>query len=229
MATQDKSFNKGSVKNVFEHLHEQVREGCEKLFCNEHYNEAVIAATKSVTACLRKSTGLSADGVKLVAKAFDEKEHYLGFGNLSTESNRSKKEGLNLSLLGFYKLIRNVAVHGAEDIDKWEAFEYILTASSLCRKIEKAVISKDNDERALIAAVRADNVNAIENLLNRHKVDPNAKDAKDEEGTALMWAAYYGHCKVIRLLALAGADIDKKNKRGETALMWSNPGTQYRF
>lgn len=67
------------------------------------------------------------------------------------------------------------------------------------------------------AAARGD-IDLTESLLS---VIPNVNDAGDFMGrTALMAAAKGGHFKVVDLLLKAGADVNKQDDRGQTALIY---------
>lgn len=67
----------------------------------------------------------------------------------------------------------------------------------------------------LIAAVKADDVRHVRQLIERG-ADPNS--AQPGSGyTALMWA---GTEAVTNVLVAAGADVDARDARGHTALMW---------
>ena len=62
----------------------------------------------------------------------------------------------------------------------------------------------------------------ITSMLLENGADVTAKDS--EEGTALHWAAWYGHEPVVRLLLEKGADINARYNSGGTALHWAAEG-----
>jgi len=67
----------------------------------------------------------------------------------------------------------------------------------------------------LISAVKADDVRQVRDLIERG-ANPNV--AQPGSGyTALMWA---GTEAVTNVLLAAGADVDARDARGHTALMW---------
>lgn len=79
--------------------------------------------------------------------------------------------------------------------------------------------------------VRLDKANATEwqnlltTLLKKPKVNVDVLDTK--EYTALMYAAYYGHCSAAALLLTHGAQAAFYNKNGESALTTAYEGQKY--
>jgi uncharacterized protein (TIGR02391 family) len=87
---------------------------------------------------LRWKTDLKLDGTNLAEVAFSLKRPVLAFGDLSDESARNEQ-------LGFMELVKGVALgvrnpfahtHGREEFQV--AFEYLVLASLLCRRIDQA-------------------------------------------------------------------------------------------
>ena len=70
----------------------------------------------------------------------------------------------------------------------------------------------------LIDYVRANNIKAIEELIN-DGVNLNETDHKGD--TPLNWAASYGLAHIIKLLIDGGADVNKQNNNGKTALIFA--------
>jgi ankyrin repeat protein len=79
--------------------------------------------------------------------------------------------------------------------------------------------------------VRLDKANATEwhnmltTLLQKQKLNVDVLDTK--EYTALMYAAYYGHCTAAALLLNHGAQAAFYNKNGESALTTAYEGQKY--
>lgn len=69
----------------------------------------------------------------------------------------------------------------------------------------------------LIFAARCGSVEKVTELLAKEDADVN-KTSQVAGGTALMAAAFRGLTEIISLLLEAGAEVDKMNKRGDTAL-----------
>jgi N-acyl-D-amino-acid deacylase len=79
--------------------------------------------------------------------------------------------------------------------------------------------AKVNNKPDLSAAVRAGNVAAVKQMIEKQGADPNAKDAS---GTpVLMTAVVYGDAELVRFLLDHGADPNAKNPPGATALLWA--------
>ena len=72
----------------------------------------------------------------------------------------------------------------------------------------------------LIHAADAGGAPEVEQLL-RLQLDPDCTRAEDD-ATPLELASRGGHLEVVRLLCEAGADRDKVNLAGRTALMWAS-------
>ena len=90
-----------------------------------------------------------------------------------------------------------------------------LAASLLAAPGVAAVAAANDDGRALIAAVRAQDVEASRALIGRG-VDVDA--AQPDGATALHWAAYHEAVELVDLLIGAGAAVDAANDYGVTPL-----------
>ena len=69
----------------------------------------------------------------------------------------------------------------------------------------------------LIEAVKNNDINRVNSILNNGKANINAKDR--DGWTALIWASCKGDLEIVKLLVESGADIDAKDNDGWTALM----------
>ena len=69
----------------------------------------------------------------------------------------------------------------------------------------------------LIEAVKNNDINRVNSILNNGKENINAKDR--DGWTALIWASCKGDLEIVKLLVESGADIDAKDNDGWTALM----------
>ena len=74
-------------------------------------------------------------------------------------------------------------------------------------------------ETPLMHCARTGNVAAVKSLLAR-KADVNGKD-REEQQTALMWAAAQKHADVVKALIDGGADIHAKSRGGFTPMMFA--------
>lgn len=74
-------------------------------------------------------------------------------------------------------------------------------------------------EEAFVARARSGDAGVVKLFLDAG-MNPNAKDARDEDGsTVLMLAAQAGHTAVAQELIRRGADLQAQNAGGKTALM----------
>lgn len=78
--------------------------------------------------------------------------------------------------------------------------------------------ASDNQSNAFYAAIRANDLTRLEELL-KQGASANTKD--DRGVTPLMYAATVGSADAMKLLIDKGADVNAKNAFGSTALMWS--------
>jgi hypothetical protein len=72
-------------------------------------------------------------------------------------------------------------------------------------------------EADLLAAVRIGNAAQVRAILERNPSWINRPDP-DYGGTPLHWAASKGHVAIVSFLVSAGADVNAKNRAGETPL-----------
>jgi len=121
------------------HLHHYISAGCSKLFIDGHYAQAVEESAKAVFQYLREATGLAIDGAALATHAFSLKNPILAFSDLADETKRSEQVGF-MEMLGAYaKGVRNPLAHTHGKLEEAQkAFEYLVLASLLCRRIDDA-------------------------------------------------------------------------------------------
>ena len=133
------SVGSDSMLPYLDQLHERVVKASAQLFRDGHYPEAVEAAIKSVFQFIRDRTGLTGDGAKLVDAAFSTGKPMLVFSDLSDETKRNEHVGFMELLKASYKGVRSVLshTHGKQE-EKRVAFEYMVFASLLCRRLEAA-------------------------------------------------------------------------------------------
>ena len=80
-----------------------------------------------------------------------------------------------------------------------------------------------NGQGDLFAAAKAGDAARVRALLEKNPSWLNATDAA-YGGTALHWAALRGHVEVVSFLMAAGADLEARNKAGETPLQAARRG-----
>ncbi len=121
------------------HLHPFIVKGCSQLFIDGHYTQAVEEAAKAVSQYIRNKTGLTTDGATLAENAFSINKPILAFSDLSDENKKNEQLGFMEILKGFAKGVRNplAHTHGKQE-EARKAFEYLVFASLLCRRIDDA-------------------------------------------------------------------------------------------
>lgn len=121
------------------HLHPRVADGCAKLFSDGHYVASIEHSAKVVFQHLRDVTGLTLDGAALAQQVFRTKNPLLTFSDLSDESKQNEQIGFMNLLEAYYKGVRNPIAHThGKTEDAQKAFEYLVMASLLCRRIDDA-------------------------------------------------------------------------------------------
>ncbi len=90
-------------------VHPDVLSFCRSEIVQENYFHAVFEAMKSITAKIRKLSGLSLDGAGLVHEAFGQRfgPPLLAINPLLTETQRGEQRGFVSLLKGLYGTIRN--------------------------------------------------------------------------------------------------------------------------
>ena len=121
------------------HLHPYIATGCSPLFVDGHFAQAVEESAKAVFQYLREATGLTTDGSALAQAAFSVKAPKLAFSDLGDETERNEQVGFMEMLSAFAKGVRNplTHTHGKQE-EAQKAFEYLVLASLLCRRIDDA-------------------------------------------------------------------------------------------
>jgi uncharacterized protein (TIGR02391 family) len=122
-----------------DHLHPFITRGCATLYRDGHYPQAVEEAVKAVFQYLRDKTGLTGDGAPLAQAAFSLKKPVLVFSDLSDQTKQNEQVGFMEMLAAFARGVRHPLTHThgrSEEAQK--AFEYLVMASLLCRRLDDA-------------------------------------------------------------------------------------------
>lgn len=133
------------VLGYLSYLHQFISDGCSQLFIDGHYSQAVEESAKAVFQYIRNKTGLIGDGVTLAQNAFSLKSPTLAFSDLSDENKKNEQLGFMEMLKGFAQGVRNplAHTHGQQE-EAQKAFEYLVFASLLCRRIDDASPKMEN-------------------------------------------------------------------------------------
>ena len=121
------------------------------------------------------------------------------------------------------------------EADKGDALELLLDvlapdSTRLARDLSSPHLPRSEKQqqatRALLQAASSGNADLLEWLFAGNKGHESAAycdiDAVDEDGyPALVLATVFGHTDAVRVLCDAGVDINARDLRGWTALMWA--------
>ncbi len=122
-----------------QHLHPFVRDGCAGLLADGHHAQAIEEAAKAVLEYLRRRTGIKLDGASLAEHVFSVNKPLLAFGDLTDENTKNEQIGFMEMLKGLAKGVRNPFAHTHGRKEEFQvAFEYLVFASLLCRRIDEA-------------------------------------------------------------------------------------------
>jgi uncharacterized protein (TIGR02391 family) len=117
-------------------VHADVLEFCRAELLQENYFHAVLEATKSLLAKIRKKSGLTTDAAELAMNAFGLGKAdipYLAFNSLQTETHKSEQRGLMNLFVGI-GTFRNVMAHGEKltwDVTELDALDLLTLVSML--------------------------------------------------------------------------------------------------
>jgi uncharacterized protein (TIGR02391 family) len=128
------------------HVHPDVFRFCRAELVEHNYFHAVLEASKSVSAKIRKRTGLTSDGNDLVNQAFTLKQNMppLAFNALRTESERSAHVGYAHFARGVVAAFRNPGAHDPKvefPLGEEDALDMLATISMVHRRLDEAVVT----------------------------------------------------------------------------------------
>lgn len=132
----DQRFKSLAQKLTDRKIHEEVKKYCIRDYLRKDYHDTVFEAAKGVAQRVRDITGLEKDGGELFQKAFSQKDPYLYFNLLQTESEISEFKGLKELLEAIFHLVRNPEAHTPKiswTIDEEAALD-VLTLISVAHK-----------------------------------------------------------------------------------------------
>lgn len=131
---------------------------------------------------------------------------------LDQKVNPNQKIDINLTSKNGYSLLDLASIINHSDI----------VTGLLIRGADPNQISMQDGYSALHIASGLGNIEVIKSLLNTPTLTPtdiNLANEVDDGKTPLMYAAEEGHTEIVELLLHKGADLNKKDKNGKTALM----------
>lgn len=131
-------------------VHADLLRFCRPELLQKNYFHAVFEATKSVADKIRRKSGLSSDGSKLVQDAFGYKRPslpILAFNKLETETDESEHKGIMNLIKGLFGAFRNTLAHKPRiywEIGQRDAQDILVLASLIHRKLDSAHRNRDS-------------------------------------------------------------------------------------
>ena len=122
-------------------VHPDVLHYCSREFLGDNPFHAVLEATKSVAEKIRKNTGLTGDGARLVQQALAGTNPLLRINALATESHRSEQTGFATLLMGMFGTFRNPTAHASRiswAMSEEDALDLFTLASYAHRRLDGA-------------------------------------------------------------------------------------------
>ncbi len=122
-------------------LHPRIKKASEKLFNNEHYPEAIFAAFKEIEILVRAKSQINQIGKTLMMTAFKEDAPLLRIKYSSKNSEKEEQEGFKFIFAGAMLAVKDPKSHSRiVQKDPKKAYEYLVFASLLARKIDEAKV-----------------------------------------------------------------------------------------
>jgi uncharacterized protein (TIGR02391 family) len=126
-------------------LHKRILDVSFKKFKDNYYAEAVEAAFKEINTRLKAlykvHRGNELDGTTLYENVFSTSNPLLKIGNLETLSEKNEQMGYQFMFKGAWMSIRSPKAHANISISEEEAFDRLILASMLMKKIDALLVS----------------------------------------------------------------------------------------
>jgi uncharacterized protein (TIGR02391 family) len=124
-------------------VHADVLKFCQAELLQENYFHAVFEAMKSITAKMRKLSGLTGDGCDLVHDCFGQKhgDPLLAINPFQTQTHKGEQNGFMNLLKGLYGTIRNPLAHDPKvewDMTEQDTLDILTMISLVHRKLDQA-------------------------------------------------------------------------------------------
>lgn len=120
-------------------IHPKVLEHCRAEILQDNYFHAVLEAMKSITARIRKLSGLDGDGAELVDAAFGGGSPRQTINQFDTKSLQGEQRGFVSLLKGLYGMVRNPVAHEPKiewKMSEQDAVDILTTISFVQRKLD---------------------------------------------------------------------------------------------
>jgi uncharacterized protein (TIGR02391 family) len=129
-------------------VHSEIRRVSDQLYRDGHYKQAALEAYIRVIDEVRRISGLSEDGDRLMNRAFgcDTQTPVIQFNSLTTDSERDEQRGVMYLFKGIVGL-RNSKAHSNRLFnDPSRAHEYLALASLLMRLLEISRVNRAEEK-----------------------------------------------------------------------------------
>jgi uncharacterized protein (TIGR02391 family) len=126
-------------------LHPLISAASGTQFASQHYDEAVFNAFKAIEDRVKKLSGNSDIGKRLMTGVFNEQAPALDITSVNADASQKddEREGFKFLFMGAARGLRNPRGHGPElQTDEQEATEMLATASLLMRALDRAETRK---------------------------------------------------------------------------------------
>jgi len=123
-------------------LHKDLLAHCRAELLQENYFHAVLEATKSIAARIRRETGLTSDGAALIDETFSGSAPLLRINSYVTETDKGEQRGFVNLAKGLFGTFRNPTAHAPKiewDLPEEDALDLFTLASYVLRRIDRAV------------------------------------------------------------------------------------------
>ena len=126
-------------------IHHEVLKYCRTELLQDNYFHAVFESTKGLAERIRKLSGVSTDGVKLVDQVFSIEPPLLAINTLRTETEKTEHKGFAALLKGCFMTVRNPLAHEPKIL--WDreddAADYLSLVSLLHRKLDRCTPTRE--------------------------------------------------------------------------------------
>lgn len=119
-------------------LHPRVAEVSLSLYADGYYDEAVLAASKSLINFVKEKSGKEIDGRPLMTEVFSQNNPILAFNDLSSKTDKDEQQGMMCLFEGAAQAIRNPRGHDFPGDSPERAMEYISFISMLAKFVSES-------------------------------------------------------------------------------------------
>lgn len=130
---------------IDKHLHKSIKTVAYQKYLDGHFADAVESACKEINDRLKKLykklKGTEKDGNKLFPEVFNDNETttLLKVDDLNTDSGKDEQAGYRFLLMGMWSAFRNPKAHANLTLTQDEAYDRLIFASMLMKRIDKAI------------------------------------------------------------------------------------------